>query len=250
MKKDYSKLPWMEINKFLLEVERLRQSKDLFAETVKHIEQIIAYDQARIYFINDSSKIIDEILFGVDKWWSRIYVDYYSKSKRYSIKNSTNRQGSHKALYNWNDFEEDDFIRDYIRPQGIKSSLAFIFYNEDSSINCICMLDRTGKISFSETETEIVNIIQPHVQNLSMNLVKNINDIQHSKANNSIFDLLTNREQEIVDYLSRGQAPSTISDELYISKNTVYRHIANIYSKLQVSNRQELIVKILGVNNF
>ena len=45
---------------------------------------------------------------------------------------------------------------------------------------------------------------------------------------------------EIVELLLDGLAPALISQRLSISVNTVYRHIANIYQKCRISNRQEL----------
>lgn len=245
--KNYSKLPWIGINDFLLNIEKSKQPKDLFVETVKGISDIVAYDQARIYFFNDACKIIDEVLFGVDDWWSRMYVDYYSKIKHNSLEYRIRHKGvKPKALYDWAHFEEDEFICDYIKPQGIKHSLAFNFYDEDRSLNCACILDRTKERGFSDIETEIINIIHPHVQNFMTNLAKHHNKGKHLKIDDEICKNLTEREREIVDYLCQGRTPSILSEELYISKNTIYRHIANIYSKLHVTNRQELMLKIFN----
>ena len=39
--------------------------------------------------------------------------------------------------------------------------------------------------------------------------------------------------------------PNRIGQTLCVSLPTVYRHIANIHAKLGVSNRQELLLKLL-----
>lgn len=54
---------------------------------------------------------------------------------------------------------------------------------------------------------------------------------------------LTNRELEILQLLCDGGNYTTISDALYISKNTVKGHIKSIYNKLHVSNRAEAVLK-------
>jgi DNA-binding CsgD family transcriptional regulator len=51
---------------------------------------------------------------------------------------------------------------------------------------------------------------------------------------------LTAREYEIIQLLLSGHDAIQISEMLYISKNTVRKHIANIYNKLGVSNRYQL----------
>lgn len=52
---------------------------------------------------------------------------------------------------------------------------------------------------------------------------------------------LTNRERELLDYLSRGYGSSFIAKNLFISDNTARTHIRNIYRKLGVSAREELL---------
>lgn len=56
--------------------------------------------------------------------------------------------------------------------------------------------------------------------------------------------ILSNREQEVFDLLISGKTDAQISNELYISPNTIKTHNRNIYKKLNVSNRIELIEKI------
>jgi DNA-binding NarL/FixJ family response regulator len=57
---------------------------------------------------------------------------------------------------------------------------------------------------------------------------------------------LSNREREILDYLSRGLLYKEIAAELGISQETVRKHVYNIYEKLHVSNRIEAVNKFLG----
>jgi DNA-binding CsgD family transcriptional regulator len=52
---------------------------------------------------------------------------------------------------------------------------------------------------------------------------------------------LTPREIEVMEYVFKGFNNSEIADELYISQNTVKHHIYNMFKKLEVSNRIELI---------
>lgn len=56
--------------------------------------------------------------------------------------------------------------------------------------------------------------------------------------------LLTKREQETLNLLSRGYDNQEIAEQLYVSINTVRTHIRHIYEKLQVRNRLEMMNKI------
>jgi len=55
---------------------------------------------------------------------------------------------------------------------------------------------------------------------------------------------LSNREQEVAKLLLQGKSNKLIALTLGISSRTVEFHLKNIYSKFQVSNRIELILKL------
>ena len=48
---------------------------------------------------------------------------------------------------------------------------------------------------------------------------------------------LTKREIEVLSLVIEGRASKEVADLLYVSKRTVDFHLANIYDKLQVTNR-------------
>ncbi|MDF3000448.1 MAG: hypothetical protein K0Q48_567 [Bacillota bacterium] len=52
---------------------------------------------------------------------------------------------------------------------------------------------------------------------------------------------LTPREQEVMEFICKGYNNAEIADELFISQNTVKHHIYNLFKKLNVKNRIELI---------
>ena len=59
-------------------------------------------------------------------------------------------------------------------------------------------------------------------------------------------DVLSRRENEILEMLSTGLLYKEISDRLFISSETVRKHVYHIYEKLHVSNRIEAVNKYFG----
>ncbi len=55
---------------------------------------------------------------------------------------------------------------------------------------------------------------------------------------------LSPREQEVLDYLSKGYRYKEIAAALYLSIETVRKHIHNIYEKLQVDSRIDALNKV------
>ena len=59
-----------------------------------------------------------------------------------------------------------------------------------------------------------------------------------------VADRLTPREREIVRLLAAGYRVKQLSEQLYLSNNTVRNHLKNIFGKLGVSSQAELIALV------
>jgi DNA-binding NarL/FixJ family response regulator len=57
------------------------------------------------------------------------------------------------------------------------------------------------------------------------------------------FPELTDREREILDLIAQGHSNTVIADNLVLSQKTVRNHVSNIFSKLQVADRAQAIVR-------
>ncbi len=58
--------------------------------------------------------------------------------------------------------------------------------------------------------------------------------------------VLSNREKEILELLSRGLRYKEIANTLFIGQETVRKHVYHVYEKLHVSNRVEAVNKYYG----
>jgi DNA-binding NarL/FixJ family response regulator len=57
------------------------------------------------------------------------------------------------------------------------------------------------------------------------------------------FPELTAREREVLDIIAQGRNNQEIAKELYLSPKTVRNHISNIFTKLQVADRAQAIIR-------
>jgi DNA-binding NarL/FixJ family response regulator len=67
-----------------------------------------------------------------------------------------------------------------------------------------------------------------------------------SPANSSEIEQLSYREKQILEELSRGLMYKEIANVLFISPETVRKHVYHIYEKLHVTNRVEAVNKYFG----
>lgn len=54
---------------------------------------------------------------------------------------------------------------------------------------------------------------------------------------------LSERENEVLTLLAKGKSYASIADELFLSINTIKTHTRNIYEKLQVNSKKEIMDK-------
>jgi DNA-binding NarL/FixJ family response regulator len=73
-----------------------------------------------------------------------------------------------------------------------------------------------------------------------------VQHFQHGAEPSSDLNLLTAREREVLDQLSKGFRYKEIVSNLVISDGTLHSHIRNIYDKLHVHSRTEAVVKYLN----
>jgi DNA-binding NarL/FixJ family response regulator len=102
------------------------------------------------------------------------------------------------------------------------------------------MLKRTSPAQILEAIRDLHEGGSP----MSSEIARRVVDaMQRKKKPAGQTDTLTDREKEILDFLSRGFLYKEIANELFISKETVKKHIHNIYDKLQVQTRTEALNK-------
>jgi DNA-binding NarL/FixJ family response regulator len=58
-----------------------------------------------------------------------------------------------------------------------------------------------------------------------------------------VFPGLTDRERKILNLIAQDRDNAAIAQELVISLKTARNHVSNIFSKLQVADRSEAIVR-------
>lgn len=83
--------------------------------------------------------------------------------------------------------------------------------------------------------------MNPSIAMKTLKLLRNPIDFENSQECEDI--MLTNREIEVLEQLSKGLSYNAIADNLILSTGTIRKHIENIYRKLQVHNKLEAVQK-------
>jgi DNA-binding NarL/FixJ family response regulator len=105
------------------------------------------------------------------------------------------------------------------------------------------MLKRTTQAELLEAIREVHRGGSPMTTHIARKVVQ---ALQHVSPTALPSEILSPREQEVLDCLARGFLYKEIAGKLGISYETVHTYIRRIYEKLQVRTRTEAVAKFLG----
>ncbi len=88
--------------------------------------------------------------------------------------------------------------------------------------------------------------MNPSIALKTLKLLRNPIDLKNLKQHEEI--LLSKREVEVLEQLSKGLSYTAIAANLFLSPSTVRKHIENIYKKLQVHSKIEAVQKAKNHN--
>jgi DNA-binding NarL/FixJ family response regulator len=86
-------------------------------------------------------------------------------------------------------------------------------------------------------------VFGPAIAARMMTFFQNLNAVPNSATPSEAFPELTEREREVLRLMAQGADNKAIAEKLVISGKTVSNHITNIFSKLQVADRAQAVVR-------
>ena len=110
-------------------------------------------------------------------------------------------------------------VRDVMKSFQIQDTLNTNVWEEDKSLN-------------------------PKVRKILLKVAKKIISMYRKKT----YEFFSERENQIIEWLSKGATYKEIADQLYVTPSTVNFHIQNIYLKLDVNSKSEALKKIRNMD--
>ncbi len=119
-------------------------------------------------------------------------------------------------------------------------------FDTEDRVRALLVFERFASSErFTNEECAVLSVLNRHLDNLFRNFY-----VEPPATHGDTIALsqsgfnLTARETDIAKLLLVGLSPKRIATKLGISRSTVYKHVANIHAKLDVSNQLELISKL------
>src|SRR6185436_13561399 len=140
-----------------------------------------------------------------------------------------------------------DCVRELVEKIPATQFMMCTVYDDDDNIFEALRAGATGYLLKRTSPAQILEAIRDLREGgspMSGEIARRVVESLHKKNQPAAAtEILTQREKEILDYLSKGFLYKEIAAELFISMDTVKKHIHNIYEKLQVQTRTEALNK-------
>lgn len=195
----------------------------------------------------------------------KVLTDFFKAESAFEVVLSSSSYENFRE--SWNDQHLDFVICDiglpgksgidavwYIKDRSLRTHVMMltVFEEKEKIFQSLCagasgyMLKSTPLAELKAGINDILNGGAAMSPKIAMKVIGFFN--QKRNAKKEIEAKLTAREIEILSFLEQGLSNKSIAEHIFLSVDTVKFHIKNIYLKLQVNSRAELISKYRNIN--
>ncbi|MDD5927268.1 MAG: LuxR C-terminal-related transcriptional regulator [Firmicutes bacterium] len=174
----------------------------------------------------------------VEKFIMTDYINWYVRSPE-------------KPVFRESDIVPDSirlnsyFFAEWMMPIGLYHGAGMIISRNGIKYAGLFLYRSENEPNFSERDIEILRIINERLSRKFYNSFPNgiLTEEIGNNANNvlTIDKRLTDKEREILSYIASGMLRTNLSYQLHITENTLNKHLANIYKKLNINTFEQLI---------
>ena len=241
---------WHTINSLLLKVYQVTTIKEFTEVLLKMFRILIPYTQGDFLIFDDNQNIDhDESYFiGMNKNLQDDYMDYFYEIDyiKYILDVETET-----CVYRDTDIIADEvrkkteFYEQFLSSNNIPYGCGVVLMKDGRQKGLISLFISEALGDFSEKDMYIFDVLKMHIANIVCNLQDKQVEAVHETVC-TIDDIgkkcsLTDREKEIANMIKAGSSNKDISEQLILSLSTVKKHIYNIYTKMGISSRTQLV---------
>ena len=126
-------------------------------------------------------------------------------------------------------------------------SAAFIFltsYSDKRTLTNAKFTEPSGYIVKPFTEAGLYSSLEIALYNFAQKTKHNFPELKLTVINQSLKNPVSEREFELLQLIYNGKSNKQIAADLFISLNTVKKHINNLYLKLDATSHSSAIARI------
>ncbi len=250
---------WLGIMNIIYNIHSNESLENMSKMLLKQLQWLVPYDHA--LFIAPGEKDSKKIRILASRNFEQEYLDLYEANYKKYDHAAGLKIGGNSIVYRESDIIEEKvyknsyFYKQFCEPNNIFYVVHLVLCYEDKYCGEVILFRDTDTINASDfggNAEFILNLLKEHLA-LSISRLVHKKDKQEISKHEVIMSpiercgfkySLTKRETEIMKFLVNNQSTADICDKLVISSNTLKKHTLNIYRKMDINSRVQLINKV------
>ena len=237
------------INTISKDLSTLGTLEEASSSLLEEIKTLIPYNLAIFNLTKTSSKGIDFYYNTMNSDYSKEFEHQFLADYDYNYGEFSYTRWLHLEnrsivikdtdLFSDSIRKESRYYQEYINKNGFDYVLNCILAHNNKTFSGITFYREIGAPDFSDYEVTLLNLLIPTLT-LTLTL---FTDFVSPPTDATILQkaYFTNKEEEILDLLYNGYSNDEVARSLFISRNTVKKHIYNIFKKTNIKSRNKLI---------
>jgi DNA-binding CsgD family transcriptional regulator len=236
-------LPWEKISDYLIDVGSSQTEEEFHLRAVNGIDAIIPRDAGSVLIAHDPTRLdgVDCVVGTSGMDWCREYNEYY----RYTCPIPWS-EVERLRVTDFTPWENTEYVTDFLRPKRLWTGLLM-----PQGTYLLALYRGRRSAPFTHRDVASLRVVHAHLNNYYRTFCK-LSQMSQERMDAAKLAIdcrqLTRREAEIIRCLALRMTAREIGSSMFISHRTVERHIANMYEKLSVHNRQALLRSVYSGN--
>lgn len=242
---------WISINNIVYKINDCDDCDEMRRVFLKSLQTVIGFDRASFYLSDKTGENVLSNPIGINFTDEQLktYLDKYESLdySRWVISCPQSKVSKETDLFPENVRESSQYYQQAYLPMDIHFSILIALSHNGFFLGSVALYRSKSKEDFSERDVNLLDILKDH---LALRLFNDYRSQTYHTVNNCadshfIVDLkeynLTEREREVLELLYEGSSTINICEKLFIAPTTLKKHVSNIYRKVGISNRMELV---------
>lgn len=253
-----TQLEWEKLNDVITTINRIKNSTLFRTEFLEKLMHIVPFNFAdfNIGLIKKNSYpcLVDPVVVSkYDKKFEDDFINLYESTFASMDYVNWVFLSSESLVYRESDLINEEirkkspFYLNYLKVFNLVHIAGIVIASNGKFLSAITFYRSEDKGDFADKDLYIMKQLLPHLQlRFEEDLLRKK---QGEKSTSFLLKntfMITDREIEIIGLIYNGYSNSEISVALNIAVNTVKKHIYNIFEKLDVSSRTQLIKFLLN----
>jgi len=244
---------WISINNIVYKINDIEDCDEMRKAFLKSLQAIIGFDRASFYLSDKTGEHVLCCPVGINFTDEQLnsYLEKYEKLdySRWVILCTQSKVSKETDLFPANEREYSPYYQQAYLPMDIHFSILIALSHNGLFLGSVALYRSKKNEDFSERDIALLDILKDH---LALRLFHDYkNQLPHTAVaprDDSRYMMhlkeynLTDRESEVLELLNEGVSTINICEKLYIAPTTLKKHVSNIYRKLGISNRMELVL--------